>query len=132
MKLIPLEQEDDSQYADHGLTIAPTASSLSLGIGSFHHLPFDGNFYLVYLLHSLISIFPTVRSSLVELLVRLSGEAIFSVEKSANGMYVFDFLSLVPLLTCGFALSATSHRNYKREGYRVLSGNEVFRLGSCN
>lgn len=35
MKLIPLEQEDDSQYADHGLTIAPTASSLSLRIGSF-------------------------------------------------------------------------------------------------
>lgn len=36
MKQIPLEQEDDSQYADHGLTlIAPTASSLSLGIGSF-------------------------------------------------------------------------------------------------
>lgn len=30
MKLIPLEQEDDSKYADHGLTIAPTASSLLL------------------------------------------------------------------------------------------------------
>jgi len=30
---IQQQQEDDSQYADHGLTIAPTASLL--GIGSF-------------------------------------------------------------------------------------------------
>ena len=36
MKLIPLEQEDHSKYADHGITIiTPRASSLSLGIGSF-------------------------------------------------------------------------------------------------
>ena len=49
MKLIPLEQEDDSKYADRGLTIAPTASSLSLGIGSLLrfglHPPFAWSTY---------------------------------------------------------------------------------------
>lgn len=78
MKPIPLEQEDDSKYADHGLTIAPTASSLSLGIGSFLNEEFALRRELLLLLVSLPESFfldfnkevNFPRASLVELLVR--------------------------------------------------------------